>query len=109
MGQSQQGTGRVGRAREVTSRWLVETGLPVNVIWMGPYRREHLQVVLEVAQEGHACHSLGQPLHLAEEQHEAVLSRQFLQGLPLPFVLPQQLHFSLCGQEAHQALHEVHR
>ena len=72
-----------------------------------PYRREHLQVVLEVAQEGHASHPLGQPLHLAEEQHEAVLGRQLLQRLPLPLVLPQQLHLRLRWQEAHQALHEV--
>ena len=73
------------------------------------HRRQHLQAVGEVPQEGHDSHALRQPLHLAEVQHEAILGRQLVQRAPLALKLPQRLHLRLRGHEAHQALHKIHR
>lgn len=75
----------------------------------GSYRRQHLHALTEVANERHDGHLLHEALDLAELHHEAVLVRQALQWLALLLELPQDFDLVLCGLEAHQALHEVHR
>lgn len=73
------------------------------------HRREHLDALAEVSDEGHDGHLLHEPLDLTELHHEAILVRQAFQRLALLFKLPQHLDLVLRGLEAHQALHEIHR
>lgn len=72
------------------------------------HRREHLNALTEVADEGHDGHLLHEPFDLTELHHEAVLVRQAFQRLALLFELPQDFDLVLCGLEAHQTLHKVH-
>lgn len=72
------------------------------------HRREHLDALAEVADEGHDGHLLHEALDLTELHHEAVLIRQALQRLALLLELPQDLDLVLGGLKAHQTLHEVH-
>lgn len=75
----------------------------------GSHRREHLHALTEVPDEGHDGHLLHETLDFAELHHEAVLIRQALQRLAFLLKLPQDFNLILCGLEAHQALHKVHR
>lgn len=75
----------------------------------GSHRREHLHTLAEVADERHDGHLLHEPLNFTELHHEAVFVRQALNGLALLLKLPHDFDLILCGLEAHQTLHKVHR